>query len=157
MAQIIGAYRIGRDVELRRLATGDAVCNLALAANYGKKGEDGNRPTQWVEASMFGMRAEALAPYLLKGTQVYAILGDPHIETYEGKNGAGHKLVARVLEIELIGSRPQGDGQQRQQAPAQQSNGYAAAKQRPQPTQPARQAPARDNSGFDDMSDDIPF
>ena len=145
MAQIIGAFRIGRDAELRYLTNGDAVCNLALAADYGRKDDSGKRPTQWVEASIFGKRAEALAPYLLKGQQVYAVMGDPHIKTYEGKNGQGHKLVARVLEIELVGGRPQGDAAPRQQAPARA----------PQPQ--SRPAPAKPSSGFDEFDDSIPF
>ena len=143
MAQIIGAFRIGRDAELRYLTNGDAVCNLALAFNHGRKDESGNRPTQWIEASMWGKRAEALVSYLLKGQQVYAVLDEPHIETYEGRNGQGHKLVARVLEIELVGGRPQGDTAPRQQAPAR------APQSRP--------APARPSSGFDDMDDSVPF
>lgn len=154
MAQIIGAFRIGRDAELRYLTNGDAVCNLALAADYGRKDESGKRPTQWVEASIFGKRAEALAPYLLKGQQVYAVMGDPHIQTYEGKNGQGHKLVAHVLEIELVGGRPQGEAAPRQQARAPQPQSRPA---------PARQQPgnspatARPSSGFDDMDDSVPF
>lgn len=156
MAQIIGAFRIGRDAELRYLPNGDAVLNLELAANYGKKGEDGNRPTQWTEASMFGQRAEALAQYLLKGQQVYAVLNDPHIETYEGRNGPGHKLVARVLEIELVGGRPEGQEAAQRQAPAQRP--AQQPQRQPAPQQPQRTAPPQNTgSGFEDFSDDIPF
>lgn len=145
MAQIIGTFRIGRDAELRRIPSGEAVANLALACNYGQKDSEGNRPTQWVEASIWGKRAEALTPYLLKGQQVYVILGEPHIETYQGRNGDGVKLVARVMEIELVGGKPQGSDAPRQSAPARQ----------PAPQRQA--APAPTGSGFDDMDDDIPF
>ena len=137
MAQITGVFRIGRDAELRHTPKGDAVAQLSLVYNHGKKGQDGNRPSQWIDASIWGKRAEALAPYLLKGQQIYAVLSDPHIQTYEGKNGQGVKLVATVMEIELIaGQRPQ-EGQQRQERP--------------------KAAPAPAPSGFDDMGDDIPF
>jgi hypothetical protein len=37
--------RLGRDAELRYTPNGDAVCNLALACEYGRKGQDGKRPT----------------------------------------------------------------------------------------------------------------
>lgn len=154
MAQIIGAFRIGRDAELRFTPSGDAVCNLALACNYGQKDESGNRPTQWVDASLWGKRAEALVQYLLKGQQVYAVLSDPHIETYQGQNGQGYKLVARVLELELVGSRPQGDGQA---APRQQTQQRQPAPQQRQQSRPAP-APAPASSGFDDFDDgDVPF
>jgi len=116
MAQITGVFRIGRDAELRHTPKGDAVAQLSLAYNHGKKGQDGSRPSQWIDASIWGKRAESLAPYLLKGQQIYAVLSDPHIQTYEGKNGQGVKLVATVLEIELIaGQRPQEGQPQRQE------------------------------------------
>ena len=68
MAHITGAFRLGRDAELRYTpGKNEPVINLALAFNWGQKGEDGNRPSQWIEASLWGKRAEALAPYLLKG------------------------------------------------------------------------------------------
>ena len=138
-----GLFRIGRDAELRYLTSGTAVCNVALAYNYGKKGDDGNRPTQWIEAAIFDKRAEVLAPMLLKGAQHVFHLSDLHIETYEGKNGQGTKLVGRVDDVELT------DRRDAPQAPRQ-------AAQRP--AQPARQAP-RPASGFDDLDDDgsIPF
>jgi single-strand DNA-binding protein len=40
------------------------VANVSLAFTYGKKGDDGKRPTQWVDASLWGQRAESLAPYI---------------------------------------------------------------------------------------------
>ena len=138
---ITGLARIGRDAEIRHTGSGDAVCNISLAFNYGKKCSDGKRPTQWVEASLWGQRAEALAQYLTKGTAVDVVLSEPHIETFHGKNGEGHKLVGRVVEIELAGGGQRGE-----------SNGSAPAS-RPAP------APAQQQSGsaFDDFEDDIPF
>lgn len=156
MAKLTGIFRIGRDAEVRRLNDGTAVVNLALATNYGKKGEDGNRPSQWVEAAFFGERAEKLAPYLLKGNQIGAFISDIHIETYEGKNGLGHKLVGRVDDIELT-DRKDGAAPARQAPAAQpQRNAYADARGAPQPQ---RQAPQqRNDSGFNDFpDDDIPF
>lgn len=155
MAHIAGSFRIGRDVELRFTQTGEPVANLALAFNYGQRNQDGHRPSQWVEASLWGKRAEALADYLVKGAQVYAVLSDPHVEQYEGKNGSGVKLVARVLDIELTSSKQQGAAQEqtRQQAPQQAPQQRQSALAR----QPQRQAPAPSGSGFDDFEDSIPF
>lgn len=135
--------RLGRDAEVRHTPKGEAVANLALAINYGRKGSDGNRPTQWVEASLWGARAESLAPHLMKGKLLYVVIEEPHIETYDGKNGQGHKLVGRIASLEFAGGK--GDGQQSepQQAPQQR-----------QPTQ--RQQPQQ-SSGFGDFDDDIPF
>ena len=137
-----GLARLGRDAELRRTTQGEAVANLALAFSYGRKGEDGKRPTQWVEASLWGKRAESLMPYLKVGQQVEVLLDDMHIETYEGRNGPGHKLAARVVDVELCGG------------PGAREPAAASASRAPAPAPAPRQ---QGGSGFDDMSDDIPF
>ena len=144
-----GLFRVGRDAETRFLPSGVAVCNVALAYNYGKKGEDGNRPTQWIEAAIFDKRAETLGPMLTKGSQHVFHLSDLHIETYEGENGTGTKLVGRVDDVELTDRKGATD------APR------AAAPRTAQPARPAaqpqRQAAPMPSSGFDDMDGDIPF
>ena len=157
MAKLTGIFRIGRDAEVRRLQSGEVVVNLALATNYGKKDQDGQRPTQWVEAVFWGERAEKLAPYLLKGNQIGAFISDIHIETYEGKNGPGHKLVGRIDDIELTDRKDGGTQQPRQQPAQQQRNTYADQRGAPQPAK--QPAPGnRNDSGFDAaMDDDIPF
>lgn len=139
---LTGIARLGRNAETRFTTNGDAVANLALAFNYGKRGEDGNRPTQWIDGSLWGKRAEALAQHLIKGTAVYVALEDIHIETYEGKNGSGAKLVARVLSLEFAGGKSdsQGDSHGRSQSPQRQQ--AAAPKQ---------------GGAFGDFDDDIPF
>ncbi len=133
MTRMTGLARIGRDAELRYTANNDAVLSLALAFSYGKKLEDGKRPTQWVEASLWGKRAVALEPYIQKGAQVVAYLEDVHIQTYEGKNGTASKLVAKVADLELVGGS----------APKQ-----AAPAPKPQP---------KPSAGFDMADEDIPF
>ena len=141
-----GMARIGRDAEVRYSTGGEPVANISLAFSYGRKGDDGNRPTQWVEGSLWGKRAESLAPYLTKGSVVLAELEEVHTETYTGKNGEATKLVGRVSNIELTGGRPAGA------APA------SAPSPAPVP-QAQRKAPALAiaGSGFDDMDSDIPF
>lgn len=142
---LTGLARLGRDAELRTAGSGDSVTNLSLAYNYGRKGQDGNRQTQWVEASLWGKMAEALAPYLKKGGLVDVIVEDVHMEQYEGRNGTGWKLTGRVMKIELAGSRQDNAGQpQQHQTPAAPSHS--------QPQTPAPRNPPP--GGFDD---DIPF
>ncbi len=143
MAQITGVFRIGKDAELRDTASGPVI-NLALASNYGKKGSDGSRSTQWIDASLWGKRAESLEQYLTKGQQIYATISDPHIETYQKRDGGeGVKLVGMISDLELVGGKPSGD---RESRPAREER-------------PARreQKPAPKNNSFDDMEDDIPF
>lgn len=107
--KLIGTGRLGRDVEVKKTQSGKSVGNLSLAWNYGQKAADGNRPSQWVEASMWGEQVERLAPYLKKGTVVDVVLRDVHIETYEGKNGTGTKLVGVVCDFSFTPAA-KGDG-----------------------------------------------
>lgn len=137
--------RLGRDVELRRTPGGDAVAELALACNYGRKGDDGRKPTQWVRATLWGKQAEALAPYLTKGKGLVLVLDDVNVREYQSKSGTGHSLEGRVIGLEFTGA-----GSSEAEAPAA----------RPAPTRPAparSPAPQRPATGFDDMNDDIPF
>lgn len=132
-----GLARLGRDAELRSTSNGDSVATLALAFTRRVKGE---KLTQWVDGALWGKRAESLAPYLTKGTLVSVSLEDVHIETFQGKNGEGHKLAARVIDLELASSKQDGA------APA------------PAPRPAPRPAPAPSaGSGFDDMDSDVPF
>lgn len=142
MAQLIGLARIGRDAELRFTQGGDPVASLSLAFSYGKKDPGTNqKPTQWVDGSLWGKRAESIAPYLLKGTLVYVALDDTHIETYQARDGSqGSKLTGRVSVIEFA-SKP---NQEQSTAPRQ-----APASPPPAPRQPA--------ASLADMDDDIPF
>lgn len=126
--KLIGVARLGQDAELRHLSNGTAVCNLSLAYNYGKKGQDGKRPSQWVEAALFGERAESLAKFLVKGTSLFVDLRDVHIETFQKRDGSsGTKLTGLVDTLEFAGNRPGNDA----------------------PSKPAKY--------LQDMDDDIPF
>jgi single-strand DNA-binding protein len=136
--------RIGRDAELRRTSSGDAVCSVPVAVDYGRKGPDGKKPTQWYEATLWGKQAEALAPYLLKGKQVFLTGTDLHIESFSKADGSqGTKLVCRAGEIKFAS-----DGQQQQAAPQQ--------RQQPQRQAPQQSQQAAPPDAFDD-SLDIPF
>lgn len=136
-----GLARIGKDAEVRYTPGSTAVANVSLAFTYGKKGEDGKRPTQWVDASLWGQRAEGMAPYLLKGKQIVAYLEDVHLQTYtKGDGTTNTKMVARLADLEFVSE-----------------NSDHKQTQKPQSAPQSRPAPASQGSGFDDMDDDIPF
>ena len=138
--QLIGLARLGKDAELRTTQAGDKVATLSLAFNYGRKGDDGRRPTQWVEGALWGKLAEALADYLVKGQAVCVTIDEPHIETYQTKDGReGTKLAGRVTSIELAGGRDATSASAPSAAPAP----------RPPAPAPAQRRPVED--------DDIPF
>lgn len=169
---LTGFARLGKDADLR-FTQGDnatAVASLALAFNYGRKGEDNKRPTQWVDAALWGPRAESLIDYLLKGQGLDVVIEDVHIETYQRNGGGeGSKLVGRILSLEFTGAptqqqgqqqgqqqrQPQSQGQQQQRQPQQGANGRNAYNDAKQGSGQARRAPQ--GGGFEEMDDDIPF
>lgn len=133
-----GLARLGRDAEIRYTQGGTAVANLALAFNYGRKDDSGQQPTQWVQATLWGKRAESLVPYLTKGTAIVAYMSETHIEEFQKRDGTtGISLSARIDDLELV--------------PGQRKNGQQQPAQRPQ------QQPQGDPGFDDDLDDRIPF
>lgn len=157
MSRTSGLYRVGRNVEVRFLNDGTPVANVSLAENYGRKDEQGNRPTQWVEGVIYGPRAETLGPMLTKGSQHVFHLSDCHIETYQKNDGTqAVKMVGRVEDVQLTDRRDQAPQQQRPQQPQRQA---APQPQRQAPPQRQASPPPyqQQASGFDDADLDIPF
>jgi single-strand DNA-binding protein len=100
---LVGVTRIGNDPIIRHTPGGDAVLDLSLAYNHGKKLEDGKKATQWVSATLWGPRAEKMAEYLKKGTTVFVSGSDVHVETYKKKDGTpGFNLKCRIDSIEFV-------------------------------------------------------
>ena len=153
MAVMNGLFTLGRDCEIRATQSGDEVATLALAYNYGRK-QDGQQPTQWIRATLWGKRASSLSQYLTKGKQIFATLDDVHVREYESNGKSGVSLEARIVDLEFARGQKQesdagygGNSSQRQpaRAPAPQRQALAPAPQYQQAS-----------SGFDDL-DSIPF
>lgn len=136
MAILTGVMRLGRDCEVRYTAGGEAVASLALAYNYGKK-EGNEQPTTWVDASLWGKRAEALCDHLTKGTAIEVVLTEVHVHTYEKKGGGyGASLRGKVLELNFAGGKSNAEQRQASRAPEQSQS-------------------TRDPNAYDDS--DLPF
>lgn len=159
--QAFDTFRIGNDPELR-YTPGDkstAVLNLSLACNYGRKDATGKRPTQWVDATLWGAQAEALAPYLLKGGEVTCTLDDLHMQEFQRGNngGTGYKLAGRISNLKLVGSPPQQQQQGQQSQPQQQQRQSNQQQQPQQQNQQRQQQNQQQQPGYDHFSEDIPF
>lgn len=115
---------LGRDCRLSQTQSGTAVVGFAVAM---KSGYGDNEQTVWVDCSLFGNRANSLAPYLLKGQQVVAS-GEMGTREHEGKT----YVTLRCNDVTLVGGKPA------QQAPQQ---GYQQAPQQPQRAPAPQQAP----------------
>jgi single-strand DNA-binding protein len=99
--------RLGADAELRHTQNGDPVLNARVAVDGRKKGE-----TLWVGATVFGKRAEALAPYLLKGQRI-GVTGRAQLREFERRDGtAGTSLELLANDVALLGG-PRREGGER--------------------------------------------
>jgi len=112
---------------------------------YGDK-----KRSQWIDGALWGKRAESLAQYLTKGTQIVVTMDEVELEQFMKKDGTpGAKLKCKVVDLSLVSGQQQGGQQQApqqyQQAPQQQATNTQAARQAVQ---------GGFDSGFDD---DIPF
>lgn len=139
-----------RDAELRQTASGMAVLGFSVAVNDRRKNQ---QTEQWedypnyIDCSMFGTRAEKIAPYLSKGTKV-AIAGKLRWSQWERDGQMRSKVEVIVDEIEFMS---------RQQGQLGSEPVYAAAA----PAQPMQQQfggmPAPQQAAPSIYDDDIPF
>ena len=104
-----------RDCELRAMPNGNAGGTFGLAVNERRKNSQGEWEdyANFVDCTLFGRRAEAIAQYLTKGTKV-ALEGRLHYSSWEDRNGGGRrsKLDVTVDEIEFLSSRQGGESRQ---------------------------------------------
>lgn len=107
--------RIGRDAELRYTQNQKAVANIVLAYDVGF-GEQ--KRTQWIEAALWGKRAESMAQYLTKGKEVLLTGDDVETELFQKQDMSyGVKLKCVVVNIEFTkGNSSQQQSNQQQYA-----------------------------------------
>jgi single-strand DNA-binding protein len=101
--QVIG--NLGKDC-VTNMVNGKNVINFNVAHTEKFKDAQGNQKdkTIWVECAYWTDRT-GIAPYLKKGTQVYAE-GTPEVRTYPKNDGTtGISLTLRVQNVQLLGSR----------------------------------------------------
>jgi single-strand DNA-binding protein len=101
--QVIG--NLGKDCVVNNV-NGKNVINFSVAHTEKFKDSQGVQKdkTTWVECAYWTDRT-AIAPYLKKGTQVYAE-GTPEVRTYTTKDGNhGASLSMRIFSVQLLGSR----------------------------------------------------
>ncbi len=116
--RVIITGNMTRDMELRQTASGMAVGQFGVAVNNRRKN---SRTGEWedepcfIDCTMFGQRAQAIAQYLKKGTKV-AIEGKLHYSSWERDGQKRSKLEVFVDEIEFM-SRGEASSHQPQPQP----------------------------------------
>ena len=102
-----------RDAELRTTPSGTSILSFGVAVNDRRRNANGEWEdyANFIDCTMFGRRAEALAQYLVKGVKV-AIEGRLHYSSWEDRNTGQRrsKVDVTVDELEFMSSR-NGGGQ----------------------------------------------
>ncbi len=157
--KVILIGNLGRDPEVRYAPSGSAICNVTIATTRNWKSKDsGERQeeTEWHRVVFYDRLAEIAGEYLKKGRPVY-VEGRLKTRKWTDKDGV-EKYTTEIIadQMQLLGSREGGGGGMSHDegggAPAPRASGVPARS-----GAPAGKAPAKSNTGFDDMDDDIPF
>ncbi len=141
--KVILVGNLGRDPEVRRMPSGDAMVNLSIATTdtWKDKGGDRQEKTEWHRIVMFGRVAEVAGEYLKKGSQAY-FEGRLQTRKWTDKEGQDKYTTEVVADrMQMLGSRsgPGGGNSGDSQAPGKASG------------------PGEFSGGLDDLEDDIPF
>lgn len=140
-----------RDLELRYIPSGMAVCDMGLAVNDRRKDASGNwiEETTFVDVTLWGKTAQIAAEYAKKGTQVL-IEGRLKLDTWETDGQKRSKLKVVGERLVLLGSRGSGSS-----SGAARSGGYSQGGYSEAPSNPSN-GPSFD--GPPEISgDDVPF
>ena len=165
--KVILVGNLGRDPEIRSFPSGDQVANATLATTDKWRDKQSGEPrehTEWHRLVFNGKLAEIAGQYLRKGSQIY-VEGSIRTRKWQGQDGQErYSTEVSVDQMQMLGSR-QGAG-----APAGDEGGYggggydAPARPAARPPAAARPAPApraaepaKPDTGFGGMDDDIPF
>lgn len=144
--KVIIVGNLGADPDSRYMPNGDAVCNISVATTESWKDKASGEKkeiTEWHRVVFYRRLAEIATQYLKKGAAVY-IEGRIRTRKWQDKDGNDrYTTEIEATEMQMLGSRQGGEGQQQQQSA-------------PQQRQPAS-APARPTVGGNDFEDDIPF
>lgn len=115
MIKLMVVGHLGKDC-ITNTVGGKSVINFSVAHSEKFKDAQGNQKekTTWVECAYWTERT-AVAPYLKKGTLVFAE-GSPEVRTYPKNDGStGVSLTMRVTNVQLLGAGNRengGDGSQ---------------------------------------------
>ena len=168
--KVIIVGNLGKDPEVRSFPSGDRVANVTIATTdkwKDKQTSEMREATEWHRVVFNGRLAEIVEQYLRKGSQVY-VEGSLRTRKWTDKDGVDkYTTEIRADQMQMLGSR-QGQGGPSHDEEGGMGGGAAgggggggysrpAPASRPAPQAPRAAAPAKANSGFDDMDDDIPF
>ena len=118
--KVVLTGNLTRDAELRYSQSGMAISAIGIAVNDRAKNSSTGEwedYANFINCTLFGKRAEALDPYLKKGQKV-AIDGKLRYLSWESDGQKRSKIEVIVDDLELLGSRNNGGGQENAPAKA---------------------------------------
>jgi single-strand DNA-binding protein len=163
--KVILVGNCGRDPEIRYLPSGQAVANVSIATSSRRKDRNSGEvveDTQWHRVTFYDRLAEIAGEFVKKGRPIY-VEGRLKYGKYTDQSGVEKNTVDIVAtELQLLGGREGMGGGGGEEGGGGGGAGYSRPPAAPRAAAPAPRpapapAPARQNSGFDDMDDDIPF
>jgi single-strand DNA-binding protein len=103
---------LGKDPEVRYMASGAAVANFSIATNERYKDQEGNwnEKPEWHRVVFFGKIAEVAGQYLNKGSKVYI---EGRLQTRDWKDKEGNKRYTTEIvgrDLIMLGGRGEPSG-----------------------------------------------
>lgn len=95
--RIVLVGRLVKDPELRKTGSDLSVANITLAVDNTIKEADGTRGTCFLDAKVFGEKAENLCKYTHKGSKV-AVDGSLNQRNFEKKDGTKGKAIEILID-----------------------------------------------------------
>lgn len=105
------------------------VATFTVAANYGRRNENGDRNVQFVRCTAWREFASKLAPYLKKGTQV-AVEGPCRVSVYQSnqdRTWRGQLEIPTIESFEFLSAQKRDEAAEPAEAPAPETPAAPAA------------------------------
>jgi len=104
--KVILIGNVTRDIVLRYISNGTAVCDLGLAVNDRRKGSDGNYVDEatFVDVTLWDKNAQFVSEYVSKGSPIL-VEGRLKMDTWETEGQKRSKLKVIGERVVLLGSR----------------------------------------------------
>lgn len=113
--------RIGQAPELRYTPTGTAMCKFSLAVD-GRKGQDGQKETHWINCVAWQKTAELVNEHCGKGKQI-GVNGRLSVNQWETQEGQKRKDVEVIVDQITFCGPAQGQAQEAQPKQQQTASG----------------------------------
>ena len=98
---------VGKDPDIRRTQSGDAVANFSLATTkkWKEKGGEQKEHTEWHRITFFGRLAEVIEKYVAKGSLLY-VEGELTTRKWKDANGNDkYSVEIKGNELKLLGGK----------------------------------------------------